>query len=174
MSLIHKPTTEAMARANRANSQLSTGPATPAAKLNVRLNSLQHGLWTASAHALPQLGETEEERRELQRQLHWQFRPRDPLETALVEQMVENRWRRGRVIRAENSLLVKHRLQFDLDQERAQAAEAGLPSPSARPGWPKKKGWFRCPIPYPNSLSSCTACNRRGGRSRRKDSPTPP
>jgi hypothetical protein len=41
----------------------------------------------------------------------------------LVEQMVENRWRRNRVIRGETSMLVRHQLEFARDQERVRAEE---------------------------------------------------
>jgi hypothetical protein len=44
MSLIRRQTTEAMAAANRANSQASTGPVTPAGKLQARMNAIEHGL----------------------------------------------------------------------------------------------------------------------------------
>ena len=37
--------------------------------------------------------------------------------------MVENRWRRLRVIRAEKTMLVRNQFQFDIDQERTLAAE---------------------------------------------------
>jgi hypothetical protein len=145
MSLIRRETTEAMAAANRANSQASTGPATPAAKLHVRLNALQHGLRAAPGQILPHLGENEEGLLELKRQFERQFRPCDPREIALVEQMVENRWRRQRVIRAEGSMLVKNQAQFDIDQERAWAAEGCSPSSAGEARLAQERGLVALP-----------------------------
>jgi hypothetical protein len=42
--------------------------------------------------------------------------------------MVENRWRRRRVPRAESSLLLAHRFEFDLEHARAQASENRSPA----------------------------------------------
>jgi hypothetical protein len=124
MSLIRKQTTEAMAAANRANSQLSTGPVTRVRALQARVNALQYGLWADPTRAIPQLGEKEEDLRELRALISREFRPRDPMENDLINQMVENRWRRKRVTRTEMKMVEARQLQFDLDQCRAVAAES--------------------------------------------------
>jgi hypothetical protein len=123
MSLIRRQTTEAMVAANRANSQLSTGPATPAGKLRSRMNALRHGFWAEAGQVIPQLGEKAEDLLELRRQLERRFRPHSPAEIALVDQMAENRWRRRRLVRSEVAMLVAQQLRFDVEYGRAQAAE---------------------------------------------------
>ena len=145
MSLIRKQTTEAMAAANRANSRLSTGPATPDGKLQARMNALQHGLRAESGPAIPQLGETEEELLEWQKEFHLRFRPTDATEAVLVEQIVENRWRRRRVIRAEKSMLVKNQLQFEINQEQAAAAEGCSPSSAGEARLAQERGLISLP-----------------------------
>jgi hypothetical protein len=145
MSLIRKETTEAMAAANRANSQTSTGPLTPAGKLQARMNALQHGMWASSGQVMPQLGETEEELLELRAELQRQFYPNGPRETGLVELMVENRWRRRRLLRAEKTMLVKNQLEFDIDQERALAAEGCSRDSAGEAGLAQESGLVSLP-----------------------------
>jgi hypothetical protein len=123
MSLIRRETTEAMVAANRANSQLSTGPVSPAGKLRSRMSALRHGFWAEMGPVIRQLGEKEEDLLELRRQLEHRFRPHSPAEFALVDQMVENRWRRRRLVRSEAAMLVAQQLRFDVEFGRAQAAE---------------------------------------------------
>jgi hypothetical protein len=123
MSLIRRETTEAMAAASRANGQLSIGPVTPAGKLRARMNALRHGLRAELGQVIPQLGESEDDLLELRREHERRFRPRSPAEFALIAQMVENRWRRRRLVRGEAAVLVAQQLRFDVEYGRAQAAD---------------------------------------------------
>jgi hypothetical protein len=123
MSLIHRQTSEAMAAASRANSQKSTGPATAAGKLQVRMNALKHGVCANPSRAITELGENDEELLKLRTQLSSQFAPRDPTEHGLINLMVENRWRRQRVRRTETGLLIARQLEFDLEQCRQATSE---------------------------------------------------
>ena len=145
MSLIRRQTTEAMAAANRANSQASTGPVTPGGKLRARMSALQHGLWAEVPQAVLQLGEKEEDRLELQRQHERQFRPNSPIETALVEQMAENRWRRRRTLRGERSMLVARLTQFDVEHGQALAAEGRSPFSTGEARLAEKSGLASLP-----------------------------
>jgi hypothetical protein len=124
MSLIKKNTTEAMIAANRANALKSRGPITDAGKLHVRMNALKHGFRAEEqSPVIPELHEHDEDLQDLRLQLWHKFEPTGDYETGLLEEIVENRWRHRRVVRAEACLLVARRLQFDLDQARQLAAE---------------------------------------------------
>jgi hypothetical protein len=145
MSLIRRETTDVMAAANRANSHASTGTVTPAGKLQARMNALDHGLRAEPARVIPELGEKDEDLLELQRQLSGRFYPHGHTEIALVEQMVENRWRRRRVRRAEAGLLVARQLRFDIDQGRALAAESRSSSCAGEARLAQEKGLASLP-----------------------------
>jgi hypothetical protein len=124
MSLINKNTTEAMAAANRGNALKSTGPITEEGKLHARMNALKHGLRTESeGPAIPELRERDEDLQDLRLQFWRSFETRSSYEAGLVEEIIQNRWRHRRLIRAESCLLVARRLQFDLDQGRQLAGE---------------------------------------------------
>lgn len=128
VGLIRRAPTQAMVEANRGNSLKCTGPVTDVGKMNASLNAIKHGITSlASGLALPELGE--EPRKllgvwdGLQRGLH----PSDGFEMHLFEQMVENRWRRRRVVRAESSVLAARRLQFELEYGQKLAGEGRSP-----------------------------------------------
>lgn len=122
--LIRRPTTEAMAEANRANSLKCTGPVTDVGKMNVRLNAIKHGIKSlVIGFALPELGEMRGDLNEVRGHLEKCFQPRDHFELLLLDQMVENRWRRRRVVRAESSMLAAQRLQFELKYAQKLAGE---------------------------------------------------
>ena len=124
VGLIRRPTTEAMVEANRANSLKCTGPVTDVGKMKVRLNAVKHGITSlVSGLALPQLGEMRGDLNEIRKQLQTCFHFRDHYELILLDQMVENRWRRRRLIRAESSLLAAQRLQFELEYGQNLAGE---------------------------------------------------
>jgi len=124
MSLIRKPTTEAMVAANRANSLQCTGPVTDAGKLNARLNALKHGLTERAAGlCIAELGEQQEDLKNLRRQLERRFQPYDEHELSLVQRMVENRWRLRRVLRAEAGILTAQSVSFELEYGRKLAGE---------------------------------------------------
>ncbi len=124
VGLIRKPTTQAMLDANHANSLRSTGPVTDVGKLNVRLNSVKYGLRTlVGGLALRQLGEDPGDLDQIRKDLRESFRPFDHFEAGLLDQMVENRWRRRRAVRAESSLLAAQRLTFELEYGQKLAGE---------------------------------------------------
>jgi hypothetical protein len=123
MSLIRRQTTEAIAAASRANGAKSTGPVTPAGKLQARMNALKHGMYANPSRAIPEMGEKDDDLLKVRTQLSNQFAPRDPMEHGLIHLMVENRWRRQRVRRTETGLLVARQIEFDLEQCRQEAGE---------------------------------------------------
>jgi len=128
MSLIRKQITEAMATANHANSMRSTGPVTDVGKMNSRLNALKHGVTaTMAGLCVAEIGDREEDLRRLISQLMRSVRPFGEEEEILFEQMVENRWRRQRLLRAEAGILAEQRLNVELDYARKLAGEGRSP-----------------------------------------------
>ena len=128
VGLIRRSTTEAMVEANRSNSLKCTGPVTDMGKLNVRLNAVKHGITAlVSGLALPELGELCADLDALRQQVNVCFFPRDNFERLLLNQMVENRWRRRRVLRAESNVLAAQRLQFELEYGQKLAGEGRSP-----------------------------------------------
>ncbi|HTV55735.1 MAG TPA: hypothetical protein VMI06_12580 [Terriglobia bacterium] len=117
MSLIHKNTTEAMSAPNRANALKSTGPITKEGKLQARIKALRHGLRAQEeGPVIRELRERDEDLHDLRLQLWRQFEARGPYEAGLLEEMVQNRWRHRRLIRAESCLFIARHLQFDLPE----------------------------------------------------------
>ncbi|HXJ92554.1 MAG TPA: hypothetical protein VMT20_06690 [Terriglobia bacterium] len=128
VGLIRKQTTQALVEANRANSLKCTGPVTDVGKMNARLNGIKHGLRSLVAGlALPQLGEFSGDLDEIRNSLRKCFSPYDHFEYLLLDQMVENRWRRRRLVRAESSLLAAQRLKFELEYGQKVAGEGRSP-----------------------------------------------
>ncbi len=126
--MVRKRTTPAMVQANRANSLKCTGPVTDVGKINARLNAVKHGITSlAGGLALQQLGEYSGDLDEIRRNLRTCFRPHDRFEMLLLDQMVENRWRRRRTLQAESSLLAAQRLKFELEYGRKLAGEGRSP-----------------------------------------------
>jgi hypothetical protein len=124
MSLIHKRTTGAIIEANRTNSLKSTGPVTDTGKLSVRLNALKHGLTSLRGGVVvPELGEREPDLKTVAAQFVRALGPKDAWEDLLVDQIIENRWRRQRLLRAEGALLTAQSLRFELDYARKLAGE---------------------------------------------------
>jgi hypothetical protein len=88
--------------ANRQNSLKSSGPKTPAGKTRSRMNAMKHGI--LSDEVVVKGLRYKESSREFWdiRESYWQhFAPEGPLEEALLEQIVANRWRQRRVLIAE-------------------------------------------------------------------------
>jgi hypothetical protein len=124
MSLIDKRMTQAVIAANRANALKSTGPVTDEGKLHARLNGLKHGICSEQAlGVVPELREREDDLKDLQFQLWHKFEPKNAYEAGLLEQIVQNRWRHRRLIRAESRLLVARQLEFDIDHQRQVEGE---------------------------------------------------
>jgi hypothetical protein len=92
--------TSAQVAANRANSQLSTGPKTETGKAAAAHNNLRHGLASASAlQVLPT--ESQFEFDELLAGFRGEHRPVTPTEEALVQAMAEHHWLRNRAVSLE-------------------------------------------------------------------------
>lgn len=126
--LIRRQMSQTLVNANRTNSLKSTGPVTDVGKLNARLNAIKHGLRSAvSGIALSQLGEEPGDVHQIRRELKTCFHPLDRFELDLLEQMVQNRWRRRRLLRAESNLLAAQRLRFELEYGRKVAGEGRSP-----------------------------------------------
>jgi hypothetical protein len=145
MSLIHRRTTETGAVASRANGAKSTGPATEPGKLRSRMNALEHGMRAEVSLVVPELRESDQELEDLQMQFLRKLQPQDDFEGALVEQMVENRWRRRRVLRAESSLLVARRFQFDIEHSQLRAGESRSPGSAGELGLAQEVGLASLP-----------------------------
>ena len=125
MSLIRKHTTEAMVAANRANSLKATGPVTDPGKMKVRLNALKHGMRSGRLvdGILIVNGDDERKLGYLRTKLADSFRPGTSYEELLLDEMAQNRWRKGRATRAETAVLNAQRLAFELEYGRKLAGE---------------------------------------------------
>jgi hypothetical protein len=98
-----KTMTSKQLAANRNNALKSTGPKTGAGKAVAKMNALKHGI--LSVEVLVQGVHYKESRREFRnyRQRFWQeLAPEGPLEEALVDEIVTNRWRHRRILLAES------------------------------------------------------------------------
>lgn len=96
--------TEKQTKANRENAKSSTGPRTPAGKVNVRYNAMKHGL-LAEAALLPD--EDEATFRNFTNRITAELRPVGAVEEALVEQISNGLWRLRRVSQVEAGLFVR-------------------------------------------------------------------
>jgi hypothetical protein len=88
--------------ANRLNAQKSTGPSSVEGKAASRFNALKHAA-DAQSRVIP--GEDPAVLEELSRDYYRQFRPVGPIETALVETIIEADWTIRRMTRAETEHL---------------------------------------------------------------------
>jgi len=88
------PTPVDRAAVNRANSQHSTGPRTESGKQRSSQNALRHGLTAASA-VLP--SEDQAAFDALRRSFFDQHKPATPIETQLVQELVDTAWRLNRI-----------------------------------------------------------------------------
>jgi hypothetical protein len=124
-----KRVTERQLAANRANAQKCTGPKTPEGKACTRFNGLKHGLCAANV-CLP--GEDDEEYERRRRAYVDFYQPASLIEWDLVEDLVAARWRKNRIIKVEQNLILdtilrerinieKHYYELSLDAETALA-----------------------------------------------------
>ena len=88
--------------ANRRNSIHSTGPRSVEGKTASRFNAVKHGV---DARSLVIPGEDPAELEALAHDYHEQFRPVGPLESFLVDTLVQSDWNKRRYARAEAQLL---------------------------------------------------------------------
>ena len=108
MSLRKSPQlTPALLAAARANAQHSTGPRSPAAKQNIKLNALKHGGRVSDENrclAMHALGEDPQEFENLQQELRSAFGPGDALWEKQIDDLTWLYWRRERLERAQAGL----------------------------------------------------------------------
>jgi len=123
MSLVKPPTmSDAKIVANRANSQKSTGPATPEGLQRVRLGSLQHGLYVPDpSEVLALLGEDPDDFKRYEKALLKKWLPSDDFQEKLVRRIARNSWRVDRAVLIQESAAAQEVLVLELD--RAAAAE---------------------------------------------------
>jgi len=88
--------------ASRKNGAKSKGAKSPRGKYQVRLNALKDGLFSKDI-VIKSLGERREDFERLKKEMWNLFQPTSALEEMLVADVVENRWRRQRVRRAESA-----------------------------------------------------------------------
>ena len=99
--------TPAQVAANQANSQLSTGPTSPAGKAAAARNNFRHGLSTSSEFwVLP--SESQHDFLKLLAEFQQEHQPTTPTEEALVQAMAEHHWLRHRAMRLEHSCFDYH------------------------------------------------------------------
>jgi hypothetical protein len=104
----------ARAATNRGNSQLSTGPRTPAGKQRSSLNALRHGLTAASA-VLPSEDPAAYDAH--RRGFFDEYQPATPTETQLVIEIADTAWRLNRIPLLEAEVLSRAAAPVPLDQE---------------------------------------------------------
>jgi hypothetical protein len=108
MSLRKSPQlTPKLLAAARRNAQRSTGPRSPAAKQNSKLNALKHGAYVSAENqrqAMRALGEDPEKFEGLVEELRSAFAPSDALLERQVEDLAWLYWRRGRLERTLSGL----------------------------------------------------------------------
>jgi len=96
--------TPAQITANRANSQLSTGPKTPDGIANSKLNATRHGL---TGKQVVIRGEDASEYDALRASLIESYAPATEHEAMLVEEVAQNWWRLQRARRIEAEVIAK-------------------------------------------------------------------
>jgi hypothetical protein len=108
MSLRKAPQlTPALLAASRRNARRSTGPRSPAAKRNSKLNALKHGAYVSDENqrqAMQALGEDPEQFQTLTQELRSAFGPGDALWEKQIEDLAWLYWRRERLERAQDGL----------------------------------------------------------------------
>jgi hypothetical protein len=129
MSLRKSPElTPKLLAAKRRNARLSTGPRTPAAKQNSKLNALKHGRYAALENhhqTMLALGEDPEEFESLRQELMTAFGPGDALWEKQIEDLAKLYWRRQRLERAQAGVMRRALLAVEDWQHRRQREIAG-------------------------------------------------
>jgi hypothetical protein len=124
MSLRKSPQlTPALLAAARNNAQHCTGPRSPAAKQNVKLNALKHGAYVSDENlrqSMLALGEDPEQFQTLTQELMSAFGPGDALWEKQVEDLARLYWRRERLDRAQEGLKRRALQAIDDWQHRRQ------------------------------------------------------
>ena len=130
MSLRKAPelTPELLAAA-RQNARHSTGPRSPAAKQNSKLNALKHGAYVSDENqrqAMRALGEDPEQFEALREELLSAFGPGDALWERQIEDLAWLYWRRQRLERAQAGLKRRALQGIEEWQHRRQREMAGV------------------------------------------------
>lgn len=122
MSWIQKRVTPMVIAANRANSRKSTGPRTALGKRRVACNAGKYFIFgQISPSRMRELGEDPAEFEKLRQSLRAALGPQDNFEEILAEEMAVNRWRLGRVRRAEMGILAVQQMRLEKRLGRAPA-----------------------------------------------------
>ena len=122
MSLIKKMRSPLLQAANRANSLKSTGPQTELGKAHSSRNAIKYGVFARlQVESMKELGEDPAAFEQLHKSLHQALCPQDGFEEMLVEDMVEIRWRRQRLMRAEAGILASKKREFQIEREWKEA-----------------------------------------------------
>jgi hypothetical protein len=119
------------AAVNRANSQYSTGPRTPAGKQRSSLNALRHGL-TAASPVLP--SEDPAAHADHRRRFFDEYQPGTPTESQLVQEIADTSWRLNRIplleaevlSRAANPPTDQAAIDFDIVDAHRLLANLGI------------------------------------------------
>ncbi len=113
------------AERSRQNGRKSKGPRTEAGKERVRFNALTHGI-TAKSPLLP--GEDRSEFENRRAALHSQMRPRNELESELIDRLAQSFWvsrRSQRALVAQLTYRLRHEPLAAARAEQEQAAKLG-------------------------------------------------
>jgi hypothetical protein len=136
MSLRKAPQlTPQLLAAARRNARRSTGPVSPAAKRNSKLNALKHGAYVADENqrqAMRALGEDPEKFEALREELRSAFAPSDALLEKQVEDLAWLYWRRERMDRAQAGLKRRALQEIEEWQHRRQREMAGVTFDASR------------------------------------------
>jgi hypothetical protein len=116
---------DSRAEINRANSQHSTGPRTPAGKQRSSLNALRHGL---TGHVIVLPSEDHAAYDHHTRRLVDDLQPKGALEEQLVQSLADTSWRINRIAALETNLLalgiMEHSANIEAAHPEAHAALA--------------------------------------------------
>ena len=107
--------------AARHNAQHSTGPRSPAAKQNSKLNALKHGLRARPENhyqVMLALGEDPQQFENLKQELMTTFGPGDALWEKQVDDLAKLYWRRERLTRAQEGVMRRALLEVEDCQHR--------------------------------------------------------
>ncbi len=147
MQLARKKTvTPGQLAANRANALKSTGPRTPEGKNRVSLNSLRHGLYssldTRLRLALERRGDDPQEYEQLHKSLMEAWRPDDPMQELIVEDLADLFWLKRVSRRAVALRQGQEAEQDDIKRTKARLWAGAGTNTSDSDSW-KWSGWRR-------------------------------
>jgi hypothetical protein len=121
---LNREVTEPMEKANRENSQKSTGPKTQQGKLNSSRNAFRHGLFARKMCPwTEELDESEPDYQRFYQRYQNAYQARDEVEALLVADMARTQWRLERLLRAESACLALQRGKLVNEQRRQLAGE---------------------------------------------------